>query len=85
VGTASGAMVLAAFVVMVGLWLTCAVLGIHGLLLGRMPGRFLPRHVKRPRVWGAGALLVAIGGFTFPTLAVVGLGLVVIGHVTADA
>lgn len=63
------------------LWCACAVLGIHGLLLGRMPGRWLRRHVRRPRVWGAGALLVVVAGFSCPTVAVVGVGLVALGHV----
>lgn len=63
------------------LWLACAVLGLHGLLLGRMPGRWLQVHVRQPRLWGAGALLVACGGFEHPSLIVVGIGLVALGHV----
>lgn len=63
------------------LWLACAVLGLHGLFLGRMPGRWLQRHVRQPRLWGAGALLVAGGGFEHPSLTVVGIGLVALGHV----
>ncbi|MFB6989842.1 hypothetical protein ACFC0C_05700 [Streptomyces sp. NPDC056178] len=58
-----------------------AVLGIHGLLLGRVPGRRLQRLVKRPRVWGAGALLLVVGVFWSPTVAVIGVGLLAIGHV----
>ncbi|MEU2899980.1 hypothetical protein ACWC4E_23670 [Streptomyces sp. NPDC001273] len=46
-----------------------------------MPGRWLRRHVRRPRVWGAGALLVVVAGFSCPTVAVVGVGLVALGHV----
>lgn len=63
------------------LWLACAVLGLHGLLLGRMPGRWLQRHVRQPRLWGAGALLVACSGFDHPSLSAVGIGLIALGHV----
>lgn len=63
------------------LWLACIVLGLHGLLLGRMPGRWLQRHVRQPRLWGTGALLVASGGFEHLSLTVVGIGLVILGHV----
>ncbi|MEU9875025.1 hypothetical protein [Streptomyces phaeochromogenes] len=69
-------------VILVGtLWLACVVLGVHGLLLGRLPGRWLQRHVRQPRLWGAGALLVACGGFERPSLTAVGVGLVALGHV----
>ncbi|MEU1601644.1 hypothetical protein ABZ468_55775 [Streptomyces sp. NPDC005708] len=62
------------------LWLACAVLGVHGLLLGRMSGKWLQRHVRQPRLWGAGALLMACGGFKHPSLVVVGIGLIALGH-----
>ncbi|SEE15048.1 hypothetical protein SAMN05216489_05665 [Streptomyces sp. 3213] len=78
----SFAILLLPVVVVVGsLWLTCAVLGVHGLLLGRMPGTWLQRHVRHPRLWGAGALLVACGGFSYRSLIVVGVGLIALGHV----
>jgi hypothetical protein len=80
--SASLAGLLLPLVILVGtLWLACVVLGLHGLLLGRMPGRLLRRHVRQPRLWGAGALLVACGGFEYPSLTVVGIGLVALGHV----
>ncbi|GGQ26993.1 hypothetical protein GCM10010279_39000 [Streptomyces mutabilis] len=81
VGTAFATMMLAGAVSLITLWLACAVLGVHGLLLGRMPGRWLQRHVRQPRVWGTGALLVAVGGFSYPTVAVIGVGLITLGHV----
>lgn len=69
-------------VILVGtLWLAGVVLGLHGLLLGRMPGRWLQRHVRQPRLWGAGALLIACAGFEHPSLTAVGVGLVALGHV----
>lgn len=80
VGTAFATMVPAAAVAVITLWLTCAVLGIHGLLLGRLPGRWLQRNVRQPRVWGAGAVLVAVSGLSYPTGAVIGLGLIALGH-----
>ncbi|MFJ4485296.1 hypothetical protein ACIP3D_23390 [Streptomyces longwoodensis] len=64
-----------------GLWLACVVLGLHGVLLGRLPGAWLPRHVRQPRLWGAGALFVAAGGLARPSLVVIGLGLIALGHV----
>ncbi len=79
-GTAFATTMLAATVSLITLWLACAVLGIHGLLLGRMPGRWLRRHVRQPRVWGAGALSVAVAGFSYPTVTVIGLGLIALGH-----
>ncbi|WP_329534686.1 hypothetical protein OG568_37045 [Streptomyces sp. NBC_01450] len=77
----SFAIFLLPLVLLVGtLWLACAVLGVHGLLLGRMPGKWLQRHVRQPRLWGAGAPLVACGGFKHPSLVVVGIGLIALGH-----
>ena len=78
---AFAAMVLVASVALFTLWVAWVVLGVHGLLLGRMPGRRLRRGVRQPRVWGAGALLVAVGGFGHPTGVVVGVGLVALGCV----
>ncbi|MFH8936878.1 hypothetical protein [Streptomyces griseosporeus] len=62
-----------------------AVLGLHALLLGRMPGRRLARLVRHPRLWGAGALLVLVGGRLSPSLCVIGVGLVALGHVRGPA
>ncbi|MCT9106106.1 hypothetical protein N4G69_10765 [Streptomyces mirabilis] len=62
--------------------ITVAVLGVHALLLGRMPGRRLPRLVRQPRLWGAGALLVLVSwNLESGTLFVVSLGLIALGHV----
>ena len=59
-----------------------AVLGVHALLLGRMPGRRLPRLVRQPRLWGAGALLMLVSWNPgSPSLLVVGIGIVALGHV----
>ncbi len=80
-GTAFATIVLAGAVPLIALWLACSVLGIHGLLLGRMPGRWLQRHVRQPRVWGAGGLSVAVGGLSHPTITVIGVGLIALGHV----
>ncbi|GHD57599.1 hypothetical protein GCM10010317_045680 [Streptomyces mirabilis] len=67
-------------VIVGGLCLTGTVLGIHALLLGRLPGRRLARRVRQPRLWGLGAMLVACLGFGSATLFVIGLGLVALGH-----
>lgn len=58
-----------------------AVLGVHALLLGRMPGHWLPRLVRHSRLWGAGALLMLVSwNLHSPSLLAVGLGLVTLGH-----
>lgn len=62
------------------------VLGVHALLLGRMPGHRLPRLVQQPRVWGAGALLMVVSWYQgSPSLLVIGIGLVALGHVMKPA
>ncbi|MET9731373.1 hypothetical protein ABZZ79_12170 [Streptomyces sp. NPDC006458] len=61
---------------------TWIVLGIHALLLGRMPGRRLPRLVRRPRLWEAGTLLVLMSAnLESPSLLAVSIGLIALGHV----
>ncbi|WP_202469244.1 hypothetical protein [Streptomyces sp. SID2888] len=63
-----------------------AVLGVHALLLGRMPGRWLSRLVRQPRQWGAGALLMLMSGSVDSRpLLVVGVGLVALGLVMKAA
>ncbi|MFC8102762.1 hypothetical protein [Streptomyces sp. NPDC057363] len=60
-----------------------AVLGVHALLLGRMPGQRLSRLVRQPRLWGAGALFMLVSwNLGSPSLLVVGIGIVALGHVT---
>ncbi|MFI1354798.1 hypothetical protein ACH4TV_14650 [Streptomyces sp. NPDC020898] len=56
------------------------VVGVHALLLGRMPGKRLPRLVRQPRLWGAGALLVLASAGS-PSLFAVAVGLMALGHV----
>jgi hypothetical protein len=59
-----------------------AVLEMHSLLLGRMPGHWLQQRVRQPRLWGAGALLMLISRHAnSPSLLAMGIGLVVPGHV----
>ena len=59
-----------------------AVLGVHALLLGRMPGHWLQQRVRQPRLWGAGALLMLVSwNVHSPSLLTVGIGLVALGHV----
>lgn len=73
-------MLLPLVVIVGGLCLTGTVLGIHALLLGRLPGRRLARWVRQPRLWGVGAVLVSCLGFGSGALFVIGLGLVALGH-----
>lgn len=56
------------------------VLGVHALLLGRMPGNWLQRHVRQPRLWGAGALLMVVS-WNAESLSLLAVGLVALGHV----
>lgn len=66
-------------VLMLFIW---AVLGVHGLLLGRMPDHWLQQRVRQPRLWGAGALLMLVSwNVHSPSLLAVGIGLVALGHV----
>lgn len=59
-----------------------AALGVHALLLGRLPGQWLPRLVRQPRLWGAGALLMLVSwNLGSPSLLVVGIGIAALGHV----
>lgn len=58
-----------------------AVLGVHALLLGRIPSRKLQRRVRQPRLWGAGILLtLASGNFRSPSLLAIGIGLIALGY-----
>lgn len=75
------ALLLVLLLILFVLVIAWAVLGIHGLLLGRMPGQWLQRHVRQPRLWGAGALLMLFSWKDSPSLLVVGIGLVALGHV----
>ncbi|MGW3646799.1 hypothetical protein [Streptomyces sp. NPDC000878] len=67
---------------LLALALAWVVVGVHALLLGRMPGEWLSRRVRQPRLWGAGAVLMVVSGYTgSPSLLAVGVGLVALGHV----
>jgi hypothetical protein len=67
--------------VLVALAIVLAVIGVHALLLGRMPGRWLQQRVQQPRIWGAGAILILISwNLRSSSFLVVGFGLVAIGH-----
>ncbi|MFD5040048.1 hypothetical protein ACFWNI_23600 [Streptomyces sp. NPDC058377] len=81
-----GMIVVSALLLLIALAIAWAVLGVHALLLGRMPGHRLPRLVRQPRVWGAGALLMVVSwNQGSPTLLVIGIGLVALGHVMKPA
>ncbi|MDX3458016.1 hypothetical protein PV396_39765 [Streptomyces sp. ME02-8801-2C] len=65
--------------VVLGLAVAWVVVGVHALLLGRVPGKRLPWRVRQPRLWGAGALLMLFNGGS-PSLFAVGVGLVALGY-----
>lgn len=77
-----GALAMTTFLTMLALAVVWASLGVHGLLLGRMPGEWLQRRVHHPRLWGVGALLM-VGSWSAgsPSLLVIGMGLVTLGHI----
>lgn len=78
IGTYALALLLVVFAAVVA-W---TVVGIHALLLGRMPGRRLPRYVRQPRLWGLGASLVVVSwNAGSPSLCAIGVGLLALGHV----
>ena len=79
-------MFIAVALVLAILAMVWAVLGVHALLLGRMPGRWLPQLVRQPRLWGAGALLMLVSwNVRSLSLLAVGVGLVALGHVMKPA
>lgn len=80
-------MALGALLIVLGGWTAVAalqlagtVVGIYALVLGRAPGRWLQRNVEHPRIWGAGALLLAVGMSFSSTVAIIGAGLITLGH-----
>jgi len=69
---------------LLALVLAWVVVGVHALLFGRMPGKWLPRRVGQPRLWGAGALLMVFSGSAGSqalSVLAVGVGMVALGHV----
>ncbi|MFF4038968.1 hypothetical protein [Streptomyces sp. NPDC001816] len=80
-------MALGALLIVVGGWVAITalqfaglVVGMYALSLGRVPGRWLQRNVEHPRIWGAGALLLAVGVSFSSTVAIIGAGLITLGY-----
>lgn len=69
----------------VWLQLVGTVIGMRALVLGRVPGRRLQRYVAQPRVWGVGVLMLVACVFSSVFVAVIGVGLIVLGHVRTPA
>ncbi|MFF4842004.1 hypothetical protein [Streptomyces collinus] len=85
-------MALGALLILLGGWaavvalqLAGTVVGTYALTLGRVPGRWLRRNVEHPRIWGAGALLLAFGIAFSSTVAIIGGGLITLGHLDVPA
>lgn len=77
-----GVIALGTILVVLAIAVTLAALGIHAVLLGRLPRNRLRRGVERPRVWGAGAISLALTVYTHSlTTLAVGVGLMAIGYV----
>ncbi|MFJ3921302.1 MULTISPECIES: hypothetical protein [Streptomyces] len=80
-----GMVVIAMLLLALAIVIALGVVGIHALLLGRVPGRSLRYRVRRPRIWGAGVILVALT-WSLDSLSVcaVGIGLMAIGYVPEE-
>lgn len=61
------------------------MVGIYALALGRVPGRWLQRNVEHPRIWGAGALMLATGVSFSSVVAFIGAGLITLGYLNTPA
>lgn len=67
--------------VMLALAIILEVIGVHALLLGRMPGPWLQQRVRQPQLWGAGAILIPTSlNLRSLSLLVVGVVLIALGH-----
>ncbi|MFF4078233.1 hypothetical protein ACFYZN_02370 [Streptomyces sp. NPDC001777] len=77
-----GMTLMAMLLLAIAIVITLCVAGIHAILFGRVPGRWLRYRVRRPRVWGAGAVLLALARpLDSLCVCVVGIGLMAIGYV----
>ncbi|MFC9278093.1 hypothetical protein [Streptomyces collinus] len=77
--------VLGGWAAIIALQLAGTAVGVYALAVGRVPGRWLRRNVEQPRVWGAGALLLAVGISFSSTVAIVGGGLITLGFLRPPA
>ena len=78
---AFGELLTLALLAMVVLGMTGAGLGVYALIYNRVPGRWLGRTVRNPRLWGTGMLfMVSSLAFVSWTPLVIGLGITVTGH-----
>lgn len=69
------------FLGMAVLVMTGTGLGIYALTCNRVPGRWLGRTVRNPRLWGTGVLfMVSSLAFVSWTPLIIGLGITVVGH-----
>lgn len=77
-----GMVVIVMLLLAIAIVVVLCVAGIHAVLAGRVPGRWLRYRVQRPRVWGAGVILLALT-WSLDSLysGVVGIGLMAIGYV----
>ncbi|WP_158801142.1 MULTISPECIES: hypothetical protein [Streptomyces] len=76
-----GGLLTLGLIVVAVLGVTGAGVGTYALICNRMPGRWLARTVRNPRLWGTG-ILVAVSGLAFVSWipVVIGLGIAVVGH-----
>ncbi|WP_299535846.1 hypothetical protein [uncultured Streptomyces sp.] len=80
-----GPLLLGAVLAALALQVFLATVGIRAIALGRVPGKRLRRAVERPRVWGAGALSLALTMYTHsPSHLALSLGLVAIGYMVHE-
>ncbi|USA02166.1 hypothetical protein NCG97_18250 [Streptomyces lydicamycinicus] len=78
---AFGELLTLALLTMAVLGMTGAGLGIYALICNRVPGRWLGKTVRNPRLWGIGMLfMVSSLAFVSWTPLIIGLGITVTGH-----
>ena len=78
---AFGELLTLSLIAMLVLGVTGAGLGIYALTCNRVPGRWLNKTVRNPRLWGTGLLfMVSSLAFVSWTPFIIGLGITVVGH-----
>jgi multisubunit Na+/H+ antiporter MnhB subunit len=71
------AVVMAVHIGMFVVAVAVAALGLYALVLGRVPSQWRGRRVRRPRLWGAGGVLV-VASWRIHSLPLLAVGAVLV-------